>query len=284
MPHEFWHNILCLTFFTLNIYIYLRKKPHQHICLFYSLYYWGSLILVFPRKMVMLAIAAWKERHNLDTDPQTSTSKQTSCAKHTFGFLHHRHQRNEHQRKSHNRGQNAAPCRIYPVAVTSPFDRTGQEIPQSWRDVSAPSHPWVIQDEGVKMAKVHASPFYVPIQTPLHEGPCSVRLPGRMPPSPSAPRLHLTSTLSAPAASQPQPNRRPRVSTLFRHNPQAPLKSAPLFRLKVLGLQHWKTRLRLLWLPHHAHHCAGEVGAGGFVKWWPGDDHPPWHFGKVMCV
>lgn len=77
-------------------------------------------------------------------------------------------------------------------------------------------------------------PHDVPIQTSLGEGSCGVQLPkAGWGPAVGCPQVRehvccvllTTSPFSTSAATLPQPNPRPHISTLFRHNPQAPLRS-----------------------------------------------------------
>lgn len=97
-------------------------------------------------------------------------------------------------------------------------------------------------------------PRYVPMQTSLRKGPCSAQVPSadRQPPA-GCPRAHhhlgcvSLPPPSAPAASLPQPNQQLHISTLFRHNPQAPLKSAHVYQPRAWGCsakpQGWDTSL-----------------------------------------
>lgn len=162
-----WH--LALKLFHSKKYIYLRKK-NRLICLFYFLYYWNSLTLVFPRKLVMHPIAAWKELYNPDTDPQISTSKQTSCAKHTFGFLHHRHRRNERHTKATSEattpflvGSTQWLWYLHSIGLGRKSQSPGGTyLPHLIRESS--------RMKGSEWQKFRL-PHYVPIQTSLSEGP-----------------------------------------------------------------------------------------------------------------
>lgn len=176
------------------------------------------------------------------------------------------------------------PGTINPVAVVSPRDPTGQEIPESWRAVSAPCHSWVIQDEGVTTAKVHTSPLDSHINISEHRplqqaAPWHVRAaPGRMPPSLSAPQLlnplhpGCLPAPNQPAAAELHP---------FPSQPTGTTKVCLCLAAKCLGLQCWIPRLRLLtWV----HHCSGGTGTGGNVKWWLVNNWSQWCLQEAMHV
>lgn len=180
----------------------------------------------------MHPIAAWKELYNLDTDPQISTSKQTSCAKHTFGFLPHRHRRNERHAKATSEA-------TMPFLVGSTQWLWYLHSIRLGRKSQSPGGtylPHLIREssrmKGSEWQKF-TLPHYVPIQTSLSEGPLQRAAPRQD--APRAPRLHFLSPFSAPAPDRPQPDRQQHNSTLFRHNPPAPPKPAHVYRLRAWG-------------------------------------------------
>lgn len=248
--------------------MYLRKKPD-----FFTLYYWSSLTLAFPRKH---PIAAWKERYNLDTDPQISTSKQTSCAKHTFGFLHHRHQCNECHTKATTEAK--APLFVgstqWLCCISSRSDWAGNPgvLKGHICPISSVSHPGWRGHNG----KSSHFPVTFPYKGLWEKAP-GVPSVGSSPQQ-DAPQAVSTSAafrfpLLHSAASRPQPKPRPHSSTLFRHNPQAPPKSTHVYQIRAWVVEiarvekHRKPKSRHLACTHH---WAGGVGVSSIVKWWPG--------------